>query len=317
MAFESTTERNISLKKLLAKAHTTNTKGINNEALSSQVSIAANQIIGDTISSDPVSATHTSVVEYIEAELELDATSNGKSYRCKFPSGYNGEFGAGAAGDYIGDYTFAVPFFYNTIPVESDDSGGYQVRLFDNGIEVPLLDASDWFFDYFACLVTSEDSLSLASTGTMRIYAYTGQTVQDHISNTDNPHQVSSSQVGGMALWQPFTTYSQGDFVYYDQSSIPGDSDFSNGIYVASSGHTSSALFVTDQSSWKTLNSSYTFTQGSPAATWTIDHNLNRYPNVTSLNGSGLKVESEVQYATLNRVVLTFSPAQSGTAYLT
>jgi len=317
MAFESTTERNISLKKLLAKAHTANTKGFNNEAISSQISIAANQIIGEVIFEDPSTSSHTGLIEYVEAELELDATSDSKSYRCKFPVGYNGFYGAGAVGDYIGDYTFAIPFFYNSIPIESDDSGGYQVRLFDNGAEIALLDASDWFFDYFSCLVTSEDNLSLGSTGTMRIYLYTGSTVQDHISSTDNPHMVTSSQVGGVVEWQPFTSYIQGDLVYYDQSTSEGDVNFSDGIYVAKSSHTSSAAFLTDQSSWKTLNSSFTHDQGVAGATWTIDHNLNRYPNVAVLDSSGYSMDPEIHYATLNRVVLTFSPSQSGTAYLT
>tara|TARA_B100000614_G_scaffold262903_1_gene299873 strand:- start:42383 stop:43336 length:954 start_codon:yes stop_codon:yes gene_type:complete len=316
MAFEAATERNIALKKLLAKAHTTNNKGVNNEAIASQISIAANQIIGEVIPSDPATAYHLGLVEFVEAELELDNTSSGKSYRLKFPDDYGGDFGSGSQGLYIGDVTFAVPFFYNDNPVQSDDSGGYQPRLFDNGVEVPLLDASDWFFDYFACLLTSEDDLSLGSTGTVQLYIYTGTTVQDHIDDTANPHNVVPSQVGGIALWQPFTEYSSGSFVYYDLSSSLGDSNFSNGIYVATSSHTSSAAFSSDQANWKALNSSFQYDQGVGASTWTIDHNLNRYPTITVLSSSGFQIEPEVEYVNLNRVTLRFSPAASGTAYM-
>lgn len=61
---------------------------------------------------------------------------------------------------------------------------------------------------------------------------------------------------------------------------------------------------------------SYVHTQASPASVWTIDHNLGFYPNVTVIDTLGRVVEGEEAYPTVNRVVLTFSAAFSGAAYV-
>lgn len=61
---------------------------------------------------------------------------------------------------------------------------------------------------------------------------------------------------------------------------------------------------------------SYVHHQDIPAATWTIVHDLNWYPNVTVVASSGDVVEGDVAYTTSNTVALTFSGAFSGVAYL-
>lgn len=60
----------------------------------------------------------------------------------------------------------------------------------------------------------------------------------------------------------------------------------------------------------------YSHTQGTASATWTITHNLDFYPNVTVLDSAGTIVEGEIAYTSRNQVVLTFSAAFSGKAYL-
>ena len=60
----------------------------------------------------------------------------------------------------------------------------------------------------------------------------------------------------------------------------------------------------------------YAHTQGTANATWTINHNLDFYPNVTVVDSGGTIVEGEISYTTRNQVVLTFSAAFSGKAYL-
>lgn len=59
------------------------------------------------------------------------------------------------------------------------------------------------------------------------------------------------------------------------------------------------------------------YMQGTAALTWTIDHNLNRYPQVTTLDLTGAQISGTVTWPTLNRVVITFSPAVAGKAFLT
>lgn len=60
----------------------------------------------------------------------------------------------------------------------------------------------------------------------------------------------------------------------------------------------------------------YPHVQAIPSATWTIDHGLGFYPNVTVIDTLGEQAFGEITYPTINRVVLTFSAAFAGTAYL-
>jgi hypothetical protein len=59
------------------------------------------------------------------------------------------------------------------------------------------------------------------------------------------------------------------------------------------------------------------FMQGTAAAIWTIDHNLGRYPQVTTIGSDGILMTGEVTWPTLNQVVITFTPASAGKAVLT
>jgi hypothetical protein len=59
-----------------------------------------------------------------------------------------------------------------------------------------------------------------------------------------------------------------------------------------------------------------THTQGSASATWTITHNLNKFPSVTIVDSEEEQVFGVVDYQSANTIVLTFSAAISGKAYL-
>lgn len=61
----------------------------------------------------------------------------------------------------------------------------------------------------------------------------------------------------------------------------------------------------------------YVHDQISPAATWTVDHNLNCRPVVVVVDSTGAVVEGDVRYPSLNRTVLSFSGAFAGVATFT
>ena len=61
---------------------------------------------------------------------------------------------------------------------------------------------------------------------------------------------------------------------------------------------------------------SYTHTQGVASTTWNITHNLHFYPNVTVQDSAGNIVEGEIAYTNSDSLVVTFSTAFSGEAYL-
>ncbi len=55
---------------------------------------------------------------------------------------------------------------------------------------------------------------------------------------------------------------------------------------------------------------------GVPAATWTISHNLGRYPHVSIIADDGSEVSSDVDHADVNTVVITFAVPFSGKAII-
>jgi hypothetical protein len=64
------------------------------------------------------------------------------------------------------------------------------------------------------------------------------------------------------------------------------------------------------------VGGSYIHTQNSPATTWTVVHNLGFFPNVTVSDSAGTILEGQVEYPNVTTIVLTFSAAFSGKAYL-
>lgn len=60
----------------------------------------------------------------------------------------------------------------------------------------------------------------------------------------------------------------------------------------------------------------YVHQQMTPAATWVITHNLNRYPSVTVVDSAGSVVIGAVSYVSPDVVSIEFSAGFSGAAYL-
>ena len=59
----------------------------------------------------------------------------------------------------------------------------------------------------------------------------------------------------------------------------------------------------------------YVYTQATSSDTWTIQHNLNKYPAVAIVDSGGSIVIGEVVYIDNNNIQITFSSAFSGKAY--
>ena len=61
---------------------------------------------------------------------------------------------------------------------------------------------------------------------------------------------------------------------------------------------------------------SFVFTQGVPAVTWSITHNLGKKPSVTVVDSADQTVVGDVTYTNNNSLTITFSAGFSGKAYL-
>ena len=64
------------------------------------------------------------------------------------------------------------------------------------------------------------------------------------------------------------------------------------------------------------FDSHYEFVQGVPATTWDITHNLDKFPSLTVVDTADTTVIGSYEYITKNRVILNFSDAFAGRAFL-
>jgi len=60
----------------------------------------------------------------------------------------------------------------------------------------------------------------------------------------------------------------------------------------------------------------YVHTQAVASAVWTINHNLGGQPTAVVLDSAGTQCEGTFSYPSINQMVITFSSAFTGTAYV-
>ena len=60
----------------------------------------------------------------------------------------------------------------------------------------------------------------------------------------------------------------------------------------------------------------YIHYQDSPQATWTVKHNLGKYPSVTVVDSAGSMVLTDFTYVDANTIIIEFSSAFAGKAYI-
>ena len=60
----------------------------------------------------------------------------------------------------------------------------------------------------------------------------------------------------------------------------------------------------------------FNFNQGIASSTWTIAHNLGKFPSVSIIDNGNTAVEGEVIYIDNNNLTVNFSSAFAGDAYL-
>lgn len=182
MTFLIDTLAQAAFKKLNSVAHTSNTKTLGNESEPSGITTAATTIYAKNISSTPATAIATGAAStLIPFSLILDSSSSGKSYVVKIAT----VAGTSLAGQ-INPKTGAVYVNGDRVGnfISPQFGSGYRAILKNNGTEVPPLDSSNWFFDYFAGIITSEVDLNLTN-GTISGYVYIGEYLQDAITRFD------------------------------------------------------------------------------------------------------------------------------------
>jgi hypothetical protein len=62
--------------------------------------------------------------------------------------------------------------------------------------------------------------------------------------------------------------------------------------------------------------STYTHNQEQPIQTWTITHDLGKFPSVSVVNNNNVLMYGDIAYVNDNKITITFSAGFSGKAYL-
>ena len=60
----------------------------------------------------------------------------------------------------------------------------------------------------------------------------------------------------------------------------------------------------------------YVHTQSNASATWTVQHNLNKYPAASVVLSTGQKGYADINYTSKNSLTISFVAAESGKAYM-
>ena len=60
----------------------------------------------------------------------------------------------------------------------------------------------------------------------------------------------------------------------------------------------------------------FVFNQAVASTTWTVQHNLNKFPSVTSVNINNIEMYGEVVFTDVNNLTINFTSASSGKAYI-
>ena len=172
MAYDAKTERLIALKKLAGKAQTSNDKGLANEALPSGITSTSETIFGEAVTTSPSPTslyTITGEVEYLRFPASFIAGSDTSSGRHGFELKLPADYEANSSNPKKGTY----PFTNNqTINITSGSlqlippsfATAYEVKPYyggnttkGSGTQIPLLDARDWYLDYFNGVFFQQD----------------------------------------------------------------------------------------------------------------------------------------------------------------
>jgi hypothetical protein len=172
MGYDAKTERLIALKKLAGKAQTSNDKGLSNEALPSGITSTSETIFGEAISTSPSSTalyTVTGKVEYVRFPTSFIAgsdTSAGRhGFELKLPSDYESNSSNSKAGTYPFQNNQTINITSGSLQlVPTSFATSYEAKPYyggtsakDSGTQIPLLDARDWYLDYFNGVFFQQD----------------------------------------------------------------------------------------------------------------------------------------------------------------
>ena len=125
-----------------------------------------------------------------------------------------------------------------------------------------------------------------------------------------NPYTYKATQM------LPFTLNVVNNTAFILSDGLNSDGILTGETLLVESANSGLAIAVSNNKLTFTAKLGYVFTQSTPAAVWTINHDLNKYPSVSIVDSANDEVIGEVNYTSTTQVVITFSAAFSGKAFL-
>lgn len=214
MSLSTTSKVNVTLKKLNAKAHTSNDKGLVNESIGSGITTSYSMIFGESVPAEPNQSSYYDnigdKVEYIRLVASFipgtDTSAGRHSFSLKLPSDYEANSTNPKAGTF--------PFLNNQVLhttkgklqlVPTSFGNDYEAKpYYDDGAvtQIPLTDERDWVLDYFNGIFFQQDPPGAGAHSENPVYVdaliYIGNMlddVVDNISNSGSDTSVSGSSV--------------------------------------------------------------------------------------------------------------------------
>lgn len=271
MALSSSSKENISLKKLVGKAHTSNSLEAFNESKTTGLTLSTSSIFAETISTTPTSTNLYDItgdtVEYVRlvATALPESLVDGKyhAFKLSLPANYEASSSNAKAGTLsflnsqdintsVGKLQLVPPSFSDSYEAKAY-YGGNSTK--GNGTRIPLLDDRSWYLDYFNGVLFQEIPPNDANENPSHVEAfiYTGNMASTQIEN--GSVDLSSSSVGELSDID-ITGIQDGQILKWDTGAVGGAK------FVASADGGNGNAFTADTS---TL--------------WALDDNGNLYPH--------------------------------------
>jgi len=197
MALEDSAKLNLSLKKILGKAQTSNLKEVYNENLGSNVSIGASTVFGESIPTYTSSSFYTIISGTVERvrlnvtpiEGTKDANGRYQGFQLSLPSDYE----ASSSNPSVSTAPFTNGSVLNATNgklqlIPPSFGNGYTVTTYhtSSGLtQITALDARDWVLDYFNGVFFQQDPPSNTAENPVYVdgFIYVGDFVDSLLSS--------------------------------------------------------------------------------------------------------------------------------------
>lgn len=191
MSFVDQSKANIAYKLALGKIHTNNNRESFNEPESTMPVVMGQFSWGEKL--HPSDPTHASNAGIVSSLITLNLVAVSGTDGTGTPSAYYCKLGGTVPADLVGKINPRTGVAYaandrvgNIIPASA--GAAYRPKLFKDAVETTPLDASDWFIDCFAGVVTQETDvpasmINYSTGGTVQAYIYIGKTIADAIGS--------------------------------------------------------------------------------------------------------------------------------------